>query len=217
MRLVEYADSRVWSITVAEILAGQLASELDRNDRCGLVLAGGTTPAPVYRQLGQLDIAWSRVTIIPSDERCVAQDSPRSNCRMIAECLAGTAAAEARLVPLYRPGPPETVAGQVGKIIPAAICVLGLGEDMHTASLFPASPQIGAAMSDEAPPVMAMTAPDGEERVTLTCQALARSGFIHFLTAGPGKRRALKRAMYEPDRLKAPAGALLGSATVHHA
>ena len=217
MRLVEYADDRVWAITVAEILAGQLASELDQNDRCRLVLAGGTTPAPVYRQLGRLDIDWSRVSVMPSDERCVSQESPRSNYRMIAECLAGTPASRAVLVPLFLPGRQGAAPGRIGDAIPATVCVLGLGEDMHTASLFPLSPQIEQAMAGEAPPVMAMTAPDGEERMTLTCQELARSTFIHFLITGPGKRRALERAIGEPDRLRAPAGALLDSAMVHHA
>ena len=101
-------------------------------------------------------------------------------------------------------------------LLPADLCILGMGEDKHTASLFPGSAELGPAIAANAPGALPVVAPDGERRVTLTCQALGRSRSLHLLIDGPAKRAVLAEARQETDPLVSPVSAFLDAAHVHY-
>ncbi len=223
MKFVEYADREMMAMSLANKLAGDLATFLTTSERALLAVPGGTTPGPVFDSLCAADLEWERVTIVLTDERWVTEDSPRSNTRLIREHLLVERAARAQFLPLYTGAPsPEDAFGelaeQIEPLLPISVLLLGMGEDMHTASLFPGDPQLEAALRDRAPNVMAMHPPgEPEPRITLTGPVLADALEKHVVITGEEKRAALERAVQLGDPLQAPIVAVLNGATVHWA
>ncbi|HMO07760.1 MAG TPA: 6-phosphogluconolactonase [Paracoccaceae bacterium] len=222
MNIHEYPDRDLMYLSLADRMAGQLADFLRREGAATLSVPGGTTPGPVFDILSGVDLDWSRVAVILNDERWVPDDSPRSNTRLLRERLLHGRAAAARLVPLWAPTPaPEealdTLADGVQAVLPISVLLLGMGADMHTASLFPGADRLTEALAADAPPLVAMRAEAaGEPRVTLTAPVLAGAMHIHILITGAEKRAALDRALTLPPET-APVRAVLDHATVHWA
>lgn len=206
-------------------LAGTIAEELRAALTSGpatLSVPGGTTPGPVFDALTGADLDWSRVAVLLNDERWVGEDSPRSNTRLLRERLLCGKAAAATLVPLYAEAPqPEDKLAELAKGItphlPITVLLLGMGADMHTASLFPGADKLAEALSPDAPILMALRAEAaGEPRITLTAPVLQAAKHVHILITGPDKRAALERAQTLTPT-EAPVRALLDQATVHWA
>jgi len=97
------------------------------------------------------------------------------------------------------------------------VALVGMGTDMHVASLIPGADGLAAALAADAPPLVVLRAPGAAEaRVSLSAPALAGALRLHLLIAGPEKRAALERARTLPVA-EAPVRALLDEATVHWA
>lgn len=222
MNLVEYADAEMMAINLANVLAGELRTVLGGSERALFVVPGGTTPGPVFDALCDADLDWGRVDVLLSDERWRPEVHVRSNTRLIrAHLLTGRAAA-ARYLPLYaRVEEPEEVLAELeSNIVPALpidVCLLGMGEDMHTASLMPGGDRLHEALGRDAPVLVAMRAKGAEEpRVTLSARVLNGAVSKHLVITGERKRAALERARHmRPE--EAPVAAVLGDATVHWA
>ena len=197
-------------LETAEEVAANAAAEIAEAIRAGsrtLVLAGGTTPRRCYELLARLDVAWGRVTVLFGDERCVPPDHPDSNYRMAREALLDhVAPATVHRIP-GELGPDEAAAAYsrvVAGLAPLDIVVLGIGEDGHTASLFPGDPAVnargwavGIRNSPKPPP----------ERVTLTLQALRGAHQVLILATGAGKAQAVSMA----KRQEVPSGMIAGA------
>jgi len=223
MELIEYPDRDLLYLSLADRIAGQLADFLRRDGRASLCVPGGTTPGPVFDTLSGVDIGWENVAVFLNDERWVPEDNPRSNTRLLRERLFHGRASAAQLVPLFAEGhaEPETALAALAEgllpHLPISVLLLGMGEDMHTASLFPGADRLAEALAADAPLLLPMRADAaGEPRVTLTVPALQGAMNIHILITGPAKRAALDRAQTLPP-VEAPVRALLGNATVHWA
>ncbi len=222
MKLETYPDREFMMLGLANVIAGQLADFLRREGKASLCVPGGTTPGPIFDTLSGVDIDWGNVAVFLNDERWVAEDSPRSNTRLLRERLLCGKAAAATLVPLYAPADaPEAVldglAEGVAAHLPISVLLLGMGADMHTASLFPGADRLEAALAADAPVLMALRADAaGEPRITLTAPVLRGAMNIHVLITGAEKREALERAM-GLSALEAPVRSVLDNATVHWA
>ncbi|MEJ5217199.1 6-phosphogluconolactonase [Cognatishimia sp. D5M38] len=220
MKIEKYSDFDMMAIEVAQRIAGDLTVALHNADRAMLAVPGGTTPGPIFDDLCAADLDWSRVDVVLTDERWVPGDHPRSNTRLVRERLLVNRAASARMVPLYAetPEPEESLAGLMEAIeadLPIAVAVLGMGADMHTASLFPDSPYIAAALDAHAPillPVRPESQP--EARITLSARALNGALAKHVVFKGQDKMDALQKARTLPH-VEAPIAAVLDGATVH--
>lgn len=222
MELVEYPDREAMMVNLAGELAGELADCLRRHDRATLCIPGGTTPGPVFDALSSVDIDWARVSVVLNDERWVPESASRSNTRLLKARLLRDRAAKATLIPLYAdaPAPEEKldqlIAGLDGHL-PISVLLLGMGTDMHTASLFPDADQLELALSDDAPPLLAMRSPNtAEPRVTLTVPVLVAAMNTHILITGHAKRTALEAAQHMTPQ-EAPVRAMLPNARVHWA
>jgi 6-phosphogluconolactonase len=222
MELVEYPDADFLFLRVADRVAGELGEFLRRDGHASLCVPGGTTPGPVFDTLSGVDLDWANVAVFLNDERWVGEDSPRSNTRLLRERLFRGPAAAARMIPLYAPAPvPEDRLEELSQGIlphlPISVLLLGMGADMHTASLFPGADRLDEALADDAPPLMALRADAaGEPRITLTAPVLKAAFNIHILVRGAEKRAALERAMtLSPS--EAPVRIVLDTATVHWA
>ncbi|MGL4309562.1 MAG: 6-phosphogluconolactonase [Paracoccaceae bacterium] len=222
MNIQEYPDREFMLLDVANTIAGDLASFLRRDGRASLCVPGGTTPGPIFDTLSGVDIDWANVAVFLNDERWVPEDSPRSNTGMLRERLLTGRAAAATLVPLYAPAAqPEdmlnTLAEGLIPHLPISVLLLGMGADMHTASLFPGADKLAQAMASDAPPLMALRAEAaGEPRITLTAPVLRKAIQTHILITGAEKRAAIERAAHLTE-MEAPVKCVLGQATVHWA
>ena len=217
-----YPDREMMMLSLADKIAGQLGEFLRRDGRATLSVPGGTTPGPIFDTLSGVELDWANVAVILNDERWVPESSERSNTRLVRQRLIRGRAAQARLVPLYAPADtPEdmlqALSDGIAPHLPISVLLLGMGADMHTASLFPGADRLAEALSPQAPVLMALRAEAaGEPRITLTAPVLKAAFHTHLLITGPEKRAALDRAMTLPAA-DAPVRAVLDNATVHWA
>jgi 6-phosphogluconolactonase len=222
MEFHEYPDREMMMLRVAQRIASELGESLRANGNATLSVPGGTTPGPVFDTLSGVDLDWSQVSVVLNDERWVPEDSPRSNTRLLRERLLRDKAAQARLIPLHidLPAPEDGLQGLIDGLVPhlpISVLLLGMGEDMHTASLFPDADNLDAGLAAGAPPLMAMRADAaGEPRITLTAPVLRAALRVHVLITGATKRAAIERAAKLSPR-EAPIACVLDQAQVHWA
>jgi 6-phosphogluconolactonase len=191
---------------VASAAATEIAAALRQGSRT-LVLAGGNTPKRCYELLARLDVRWGRVTVLFGDERCVPPDHADSNYRLAREALLDQVAPATVHRMAGELGPDEAAAEYsrvVAGLAPLDVVVLGIGEDGHTASLFPGHPEVnakgwavGVRNSPKPPP----------ERVTLTLPALRGARRVIILATGAGKAQAVEMA----KRQEVPSGMIAGA------
>ncbi len=221
MELIEYPDAEMMMMNLGNTLAGEVRQALAQQDTVTIAVPGGTTPGPIFDALAAVDLDWARVRVMLTDERWVPETSPRSNTRLVrARLLTGRAAA-ATLVPLYidAPTPEECLpdlSAQIAAALPLRLALLGMGEDMHTASLFPGADRLHEGLTGDAV-VLPMRAPGVEEpRVTLTAQVLRGALSRHIVIIGAAKRAALERAR-SLSAEQAPVAAILNGSIIHWA
>lgn len=222
-RIERAGDSDSLARRASETIATQISQVLDQRDRCRIALSGGSTPAKAYALLGQEHLPWERVDVVLGDERWVAADDESSNARMLRNTLfdgGPGASASFHAVPTVELSDADASAAAfadlVSRICPGEppifdLMLLGLGDDGHTASLFPGT---------EAPGVTDRWATVGRgkglERITLTAPVLSAARQVIFLVGGSAKQEALRRLMdplesaeRTPARLVQPANDVL--------
>ena len=221
MNLITYADAEMMMIDLANVIAGELENTLFHEDRASLAVPGGTTPGPIFDSLCAADIEWERVDVMLTDERWVPETSDRSNTRLLRERLLTERASSANLVPLFAEGGTAeeklpSLTDAVAKALPLTVCLLGMGADMHTASIFPGADRLDDALhgGDLIYPMRAPGAP--EPRITLSAAVLNGAMSRHIVIVGSEKREALERARHLSAK-EAPVAAVLSGATVHWA
>ena len=211
-RLVVAESAAELARQTAQALASELDQVLAQRDRAQIALAGGETPKATYRLLGQQHLPWDRVDVLLGDERWVPSDDPSSNARMVKETLmAELPASKACLhaVPTQLASPEQGAAAYAdllqqlcGDFPPVLdVVLLGLGDDGHTASLFP-----GTAAPRVRDRSVTLGEGKGLPRVSLTAPTLSAARRVIFLVSGAGKVQALQRLL-EPEEssLRTPA------------
>jgi len=164
---------------------------------------------------------WNRVHVMLSDERWVPDDNDRSNAKLLRDRLLVNRAAAAKFTPFYVPDVEVAVACKdVSKTLasewPVSVLVLGMGADMHTASMFPQANGLGAALSANADALLPIQAEGQEQRVTLSAPVLNGAISKHIVIFGDDKRAALDVAKGSLPEV-APVAAVLDGATIHWA
>lgn len=186
--------ARVLALSIAERLRAALAER----GEASLVICGGRSPVELFHALAAEKLAWEQVTVVPSDERWVERDHPDSNEAMIRRELLTGPASRARLVGLYRDtDSPEQAIENVTEALqdvpkPLDVVLLGMGEDGHTASLFPHDPDIAAKVGVTAPCLAAEVGPP--RRLSLSLAYLCDARSIDILIFGDDKRRVFQTA-----------------------
>ena len=223
MKFVTYPDDEMLAIGVANVLAGELENVLFHEERASLAVPGGTTPGPIFDALCAAALEWSRVDVMLTDERWRPEVHVRSNARLLRERLLQGRAGEAVFHPFYTGAdtPDETLADVESTLypcLPLSVVLLGMGTDMHTASLFPGAEGLEAGLSDTTTALLVpiTAAGEPEPRVSLTANVLNGAMKKHLIIIGDEKRAALERAATLPPE-KAPVNAILEGTTVHWA
>ena len=184
-----------------------------------LALAGGQTPWPLYRRLADANLPWADITLVPTDERCVRADSPASNLLGLVDAFGS--ANGVRLASLTVPdGAPDASLvhacewlGRHPQSFDAV--VLGMGNDGHTASLFPRAPELAAGFDPALDACRVDPVPLPQDapypRISLTVARLLRAEALYLVITGAAKRAALEEAITANDPWRHPIMALLGA------
>jgi 6-phosphogluconolactonase len=206
---------------LAAALAGELKVDLEEaiavRGAASLVVSGGRTPELLFGRLSAEKIDWTRTWVTLADERWVETNSEDSNERRARENLLVGAAAAAHFVGLKNPAPtPEAGADWATRALtrvphPFDVVVLGMGEDGHTASLFPGSMALARALDPTAPPaciaINALVAPHA--RMSLNLAALLESRRIVLHIEGDAKWAVYQRARAPGTAAELPVRAIL--------
>lgn len=209
------------SLALAHALAGEIRVDLEEaiavRKAAGLVVSGGRTPLHLFQQLRTEKLSWSQVWITLADERWVETTAEASNERIVREQLIGDRAAAAHFVGLKNPAAtPEAGADWAWRALsrvprPFDVVLLGMGEDGHTASLFPGSLALARALDVAAAPgciaVNALTAPHA--RVSLNLAALLDARRIVLHIEGDTKWQVYQRARMPGSTAELPIRAVL--------
>ena len=207
-----------------ELVVAKLESAIESQGRATIALAGGSTPKPLYEALSTQTLPWSKIHIFWGDERYVAANHPDSNQLMARQAwLDRIELPEANIHPLPTgAGNPELDAQQheqelqqffqikPGEFPAFDLILLGMGDDGHTASLFPHTPAL--AVSDR---LVTVGNKDGQPRLTFTVPLINHANCVLFIVAGENKRPALQQILAPeadpisyPSRLIKPQGEL---------
>ena len=174
--------------------AALLTEELSLPGPATLGLSGGSTPAATYRKLATADIDWEPITLWLGDERWVPRDSEDSNAGMVQRLL-GDVPSRALVAPNYSLGDPEAAAAAYEVTLRNAFAttggvpgtvLLGMGDDGHTASLFPGSPMLTI---EDRVYVAGRVESKRQWRLTATLSLLGAARHVVFLVTGEAKAR----------------------------
>ncbi|KFG89738.1 6-phosphogluconolactonase [Sphingobium herbicidovorans NBRC 16415] len=166
-----------------------------------IALSGGRSPRPVLEALSDAALDWEKVVVTLVDERWVAPDHADSNERLVRETLLRGEAARARFVPMKN-GAADAYAGQAACEAgfaalpwPLDIVLLGMGEDGHTASLFPQAKELAEGLSTSALTLTVTPPAAPHQRMSLSAHAILKSRHIFLQIGGAAKKAVYDRAL----------------------
>jgi len=193
------ADSDAAASTALDVILQQAQTAIAQRGRFVLALCGGSTPQKVYERLGAADQDWPRWHLLYGDERCLPRDDEGRTATLVERCWLGGID--------FPPGnhhvPPvelgaDTAARAYGEaiapLLPLDMALLGMGEDGHTASLFPGHSQPHQVVV----PVHDAPKPP-RDRISMNYATLCAADTVCFLVTGPAKRDALRRWLRGAD------------------
>lgn len=199
---------------LARHIARRLREAITTRGHAVLAVSGGKSPVAMFEQLRQQTVAWSHVSVLLVDERCVPHDHADSNTALVRTHLLQGAGAAAHFVPFFDQLPAslddralEALAGAANERLaaqpwPMDVAVLGMGEDGHTASIFPGAAGLARALHGSGPvtwlrPSPASNAP--HPRLTLTLPALLATREVALSITGASKLAVFQQAQRAAD------------------
>jgi 6-phosphogluconolactonase len=200
-----FADGAQAAAGLATRIATLLGDAIATRGTASLALSGGRSPKPVLEALATTPLDWSKVVVTLVDERWVAPDAPDSNERLLRETLLTGPAAAARFVPMKNDstdayaGQPAVETAFAAIPWPLDIVLLGMGEDGHTASLFPAAVELADGLTSAARTIAVTPPAAPHQRLSLTASAILASRHIFLQISG-----AAKKAVYDNARAGGP-------------
>jgi 6-phosphogluconolactonase len=197
----EFGTKEALDQQLASSIAKQLKQAIAERGTAGIAVSGGRTPAGMFKALRTSDLDWSRVVITLVDERWVQPDHADSNERLTRENLLQDGAAAATFISLVNTAatPHEALAEIEARLAalpsPIDVVILGMGDDGHTASLFPNATELEHACASTAL-LAAVTPPVApHQRITLTLPTIVKSPNVIVHITGESKKTLLQEAM----------------------
>lgn len=207
-----------------QVFIEDIEEALQRRGSASLLLSGGSTPTPLYRRLSQAAVDWGKIHVALVDERWVDAADDASNERLLAETLLVNQAAAARFTGMKNSAASPFDAVDACNLkyaelpLPHSICLLGMGPDGHTASLFPQAQGLSEAFAAEqhcAPIRAHQSAVTGTlvERMTMTPWSILQSERLILLITGSDKWEVLQQATACDDAALMPISRFIDTAT----
>ncbi|OZG75311.1 6-phosphogluconolactonase [Hahella sp. CCB-MM4] len=207
---------------LAEQLAGQVAEwlreALASKDRALLVVSGGRTPVAFFEALSKEQLPWSRVDITLADERWVNEDDPASNAALVRKHLVSNFASDANFIPLKTPEQaPESAIEALDSELrnlswPIDVLILGMGNDGHTASLFPGTSGLANAMTTDRKCAVVTPLDAPHDRMTLAYPVLSAARHTVLHITGEDKSATMTKVLADLNAVeKMPVRGFIGS------
>ncbi|WP_332740202.1 6-phosphogluconolactonase [Hydrogenophaga sp.] len=196
---------------LADAIAERLHAAITLRGHAVLAVSGGKSPIALFEALRALPLEWPRVTVLLVDERCVPHDHAESNTGLVRHHLLRDAAAAATFVPFFDTLPDTLDDAALDRLADAAnrrlatqpwpmdMALLGMGEDGHTASLFPGAPGLGQALHSSGPVAWVRPATAPHARLTLTLPALLATRELALSISGASKLAVFQQARLGAD------------------
>ncbi len=222
-----FKDNILWQEAVIGFILDVISDSLTEKDHCSISLSGGSTPRQIYERLAKegkkRGINWETVWLFWGDERAVPQNDPDSNYKMVKEALLDHIdIPEENVFSVPTPDHPKSAASVYGLELQTKftsegntfdLSLLGLGDDGHTASIFPHADLV----REQKAWVKEVYLKDKDTyRISVTAPVINRSRYIAFLVKGSNKADALKEVLQgEENPEKYPAQLIRKNPDVH--
>ncbi|MGE7956425.1 6-phosphogluconolactonase [Pseudomonas sp. NPDC089530] len=197
-------------------VAGQLSQAIQVRGEATLVVSGGRSPVAFFQHLAKQQLDWSKVLVTLADERWVPVEHADSNAGLLKRYLLQGPAAEAKFLSLYNAAANlEEAAIKADRLLAEVSAIdaliLGMGDDGHTASLFPNSPNLAEALQADGQrrcwPMLAPSVP--HQRLSMSRALLASAAFSVLSISGQSKLTTLSAALAGDDVAAMPIRAFL--------
>jgi 6-phosphogluconolactonase len=202
MKIISFETFKELELKLANEIAEKLKLSIQKNGEASLLVSGGTSPIGMFHLLSLKQIDWTKVTIGLVDERFVSNSHEASNEKSIRENLLQNEAIHATFIPMV-----YNIDDEVDNLTRAnlaytyfnnhpTICILGMGEDGHTASLFPGDKNSESDLKNSIPSVISTKSPvEPKHRITCSKALLLHSKEIYLMINGASKKEVLNAAI----------------------
>lgn len=222
MKINEFSSPAELDQALAKTIATRLSASIAKKGQASLVVSGGSTPLNLFKLLSLQPLAWEHVFVTLADERWVDNQHDASNEKLVRANLLQNHAAKAQFVPLKNDyataeaGAPLKRQDILAMPHPFDVVILGMGDDGHTASLFPNATNLtkGLDMANKETVISMMPTAAPFERITLTLPALLDSQAIFIHIVGENKKAVLQEALADHDVNHMPIRAFLAQHSV---
>ena len=212
-----FPDRESLDQALAAYVVSRLQQGITERGTAHLVVSGGSTPIHLFSILADADVEWGRVVVLLADERWVQVDHEDSNERLVRQTLLTGKAKSAQFLSLL-PSPDDEITNISGlstllRSLPRFdVVLLGMGEDAHTASLFPCSTALREGLTTKQGALITRPRNAPHQRVSMSKRRLQATehGVIHIV--GERKKTVLELARKSEDEMRYPISAFLGPA-----
>ena len=198
----EFEQRELLDEALADKVAVLLTAALESKGKASIAVSGGSTPKGFFQALSKKKLAWQAITITLADERWVDIDSSDSNTKLVHEYLMQNEAVKAKFFYLKQGEilSDETLAdlnlAANQQLLPLDVLILGMGEDGHTASLFPCSDEITQCLAKDSQALLKVTPKTApHQRISFSFAALAQSKNTFLHLSGISKKQVLAKAI----------------------
>lgn len=195
-----------------------LEENIEQNESASLLVSGGNTPKALFQKLSTKDILWEKVTVALVDERWISNTDKDSNELLVKQNLLQNKASKAKFIGMFIDDcsikEAENIVSEKYKtFFPFDIVVLGMGNDAHTASLFPNNEKLNEAYNLENKSLCISITPDTapHNRMSLTLKAILDAKNIILHIEGEEKLKVYEEALKSKDAFKTPISAVLNN------
>ena len=216
MELIQFENTSALDMSLSSEVSERLNNAIQKQGKASLILSGGRTPLGFFHQLSKQVLDWSKVTVTLADERWVKNDHKDSNEKLVKENLLINEAHCAKFLSLKNDFD-TAVAGEaqlekeLAEYGQFTVVILGMGDDGHTASLFPCSDELPVGMDlntmSNLVAITPKTAP--YERISLTAKSIFNAKKVILHLNGSAKLHTLEEAMNLSDSSQMPIYAFL--------
>lgn len=202
------ANSALLGYLVSAITS-QLQDAITARGQAYLVVSGGRTPIPLFEQLSMFPLAWQKVTVLLADDRWVPASHQDSNARLVRQHLLQNQAAHAQFIGLVGEhaniaADVQAVQAQLTQLPTFDVVILGMGDDGHTASLFPCSEELNEGLQTSATALAVTPTSAPHQRISLSRTRLMNSRQLYLHISGASKAAVLNTALHQPPTATKP-------------